>query len=108
MILEIADIRIKPESAAQFDAAIRHGVESVIAHAHGFRGYRVTRGIETPERFVLMIFWDTLEDHMVAFRGSAAFPQWRAIVGPHFAAPPAVEHFTLIAGREPAGGAHAG
>jgi len=104
MILEIADIRIKPESAPLFDDAIRTGVESVIAQASGFRGYRVTRGIESPERYLLMIYWDTLEDHTVGFRGSPAFQQWRAIVGPHFAAPPAVEHFTLRAGREPAGG----
>jgi hypothetical protein len=33
---------------------------------------------------------------MVGFRQSDAFPQWRAIVGPFFAAPPVVEHFDLI------------
>jgi hypothetical protein len=44
-----------------------------------------------------MIFWDTLENHTVEFRQSPAFQQWRAIVGGYFAAPPAVEHFTLLA-----------
>jgi hypothetical protein len=44
-----------------------------------------------------MIFWDTLEDHTVHFRQSPAFAQWRAIVGPFFAAPPVVEHFELLA-----------
>ncbi len=100
MIVEIADIRIKPESTSLFDEAIRRGVETVIAHAQGFRGYRVNRGIETPERYVLVIFWDTVEDHTGGFRGSAAFQQWRAIVGPHFAAPPSVEHFTMFAGAD--------
>ena len=47
------------------------------------------------ERFVLQIFWDTLEDHTVGFRESELFTQWRAIVGPFFAAPPQVEHFAL-------------
>ena len=69
----------------------------MIAKAKGFRGYKVNKGIETPERYVLMIFWDTVENHTVDFRRSAAFADWRAMVGPFFAAPPAVEHFTLLA-----------
>ena len=97
MILEIADIRIPPGKNAEFDAAIRHGVESVVSQAKGFKGYRVERGIESPERYVLMIHWDTLENHTVDFREGPLFPQWRAIVGPYFAAPPVVEHFDLVA-----------
>ncbi len=97
MILEIADFRIAPGKQAEFDAAIRRGVETVASKAAGFRGYKVNKGIETPERYVLMIYWDTLEDHTVGFRGGALFPQWRAIVGPFFAASPVVEHFTLLA-----------
>lgn len=96
MILELADIRIHPGRGTEFDAAIKRGVETVIAKAKGFRGYKVNRGVESPERYLLMIFWDTLENHTVDFRGSAAFADWRAIVGPFFATPPAVEHFTLL------------
>jgi len=97
MILELADIRIQPGKQAQFDAAIQKGVETVISKAKGFRGYKINKGIETPERYVLMIFWETLENHTVDFRESPAFQQWRALVGPFFAAPPAVEHFDLLA-----------
>ncbi|MBL8378445.1 MAG: antibiotic biosynthesis monooxygenase [Burkholderiales bacterium] len=96
MILELADIRIHPGRGAEFDAAIKKGVETVIAKARGFRGYKVNKGVESPERYLLMIFWDTLENHTVDFRGSPAFADWRAIVGPFFAAPPVMEHFTLL------------
>ena len=96
MILEIADIRIQPGRNAEFETAIRQGVEGVIATAQGFRGYKVNRSVETPEHYVLMIYWETLENHTVDFRQSPAFQDWRAIVGPFFAAPPHVEHFTLI------------
>ena len=96
MILEIADIRIPPGKQAEFDAAIQRGVETVISRALGFRGYKVNKGVESPERYILMIYWDTLENHTVDFRGGPLFPQWRAIVGPFFAAPPTVEHFTLV------------
>lgn len=97
MILELADIRIQPGKQQEFDAAIQHGIEQIISKAKGFRGYEVNKGIESPERYVLTIFWDTLENHTVDFRQSSAFQEWRAIVGPFFAGPPTVEHFTLLA-----------
>ena len=98
MILEIADIRIPPGKQAEFDAAVRRGIETVVSKAEGFRRYQVQKGIESPERYVLMIEWETLENHTVDFRGGPLFPQWRTIVGPYFASPPVVEHFTLAAG----------
>ena len=97
MILEIADIRIHTGQNAEFEAAIERGVGKVIAHAKGFHGFKVNRSMETPERYVLQIFWATLEDHTVGFRESPAFTEWRSIVGPFFAAPPQVEHFELVA-----------
>ena len=96
MILELADIRIAPGRQAEFDEAIQRGLTTVIARARGMRGWKVNRGIESPERYVLQIFWDTLEDHTVHFRGGPLFAEWRAIVGPFFAAPPVVEHFRLV------------
>jgi heme-degrading monooxygenase HmoA len=97
MILELADIRIQPGKQKEFDEAIERGVRTVASRAEGFRGYKVNKCIETPERYVLQIFWDTLEDHTVKFRGGLLFAEWRAIVGPYFAQPPMVEHFTLLA-----------
>ena len=97
MILEIADIRVTPGKGSEFDEAIQRGVETVVSKSKGFRGYKVNRGIESPDRYVLMIYWETLENHTVDFRAGPLFPQWRAIVGPFFAAPPAVEHFELVA-----------
>lgn len=97
MILEIAEIRIRPGQQAAFDEAIERGLRTVIARAEGMRGWKVNKGIESPERYVLQIFWDTLEAHTVTFREGPLFPQWRAIVGPFFAQPPVVEHFTLVA-----------
>jgi heme-degrading monooxygenase HmoA len=97
MILELADIRIKPGQQAAFDEAIQRGVSTVISKAKGFKGFSVHKGIESPERYVLQITWETLENHTVDFRESAAFADWRAIVGPFFAVPPTVEHFQLLA-----------
>ncbi len=97
MILELADIRIHPGQQAAFEEAIQRGVNTVIAKAKGFQGYKINKGLENPERYILQIFWDTLENHTVDFRESPAFADWRAIVGPFFAGPPSVEHFELLA-----------
>ena len=96
MILEIADIRISAGQNAAFEIAIQHGLATVASQAKGFKGAKVNRGIESPERYILQIFWDTLEDHTVGFRQGPLFAQWRAIVWPFFAAPPVVEHVDLV------------
>jgi heme-degrading monooxygenase HmoA len=97
MILEVADIRIDPARAPEFEVAIAHGVQTAIAPSKGYRSHQIQRSAESPGRYLLMIQWETLEDHTVGFRGGPAFAQWRAIVSPFFASPPVVEHFTLVA-----------
>jgi heme-degrading monooxygenase HmoA len=96
VILEIADIRIPAGQNAAFEEAIQRGIATVASRAQGFKGAKVNRGIENPERYVLQIFWETLEDHTIGFRQGPLFSQWRAIVGPFFAVPPVVEHFELV------------
>ena len=100
MVLELADIRIHPGQQAAFDEAIQRGLRTVISRAQGFQGFKVNKGIESPERYVLQIFWATLENHTVDFRQSPLFAEWRAIVGPFFASPPVVEHFDLVTKSE--------
>lgn len=97
MILEIADIRIQPGKNAEFEAAIERALRTVAARADGMQGYKVNKCMETSERYVLQIFWATLEAHTVGFRQGPLFAEWRAIIGPFFAQPPHVEHFTLVA-----------
>jgi heme-degrading monooxygenase HmoA len=96
VILEIADIRIPTGQNAAFEEAIQRGIATVASRAAGFKGAKVNRGIESPERYILQIFWETLEDHTIGFRQGPLFSQWRAIVGPYFATPPVVEHFELV------------
>jgi len=96
MILELADIAIHPGQNAAFEEAMGRGLRDVVSQSKGFQAYKVNRGIENSERYILQIFWDTVEDHTVGFRQADAFTQWRTIVGPYFAKPPVVEHFDLV------------
>lgn len=96
MILELADIRIQPGKQAEFDEAIQRGIAQTISKAKGYHGHKVQKGVEAPERYLLMVYWATLENHTVDFRESPAFTEWRGIVGPFFASAPHVEHFSLL------------
>ena len=96
MVLEIADIRIATGKNEAFEAAIEHGIATVVSRCTGYRAHQVHKGIESAERYVLMIWWDTLENHTVDFRQGPLFAEWRAIVGPFFSVPPSVEHFSLV------------
>ncbi|MDQ1295722.1 MAG: hypothetical protein QG608_3609 [Actinomycetota bacterium] len=92
MILERAQIDLVPGSEQEFESALDRA-RAVLEEARGFRSLRVARGIENPSRYLLLIEWETIEDHMVGFRESDLFVRWRQLIGPYFAAPPLVEHF---------------
>ena len=62
MILELADIRILPGQQAAFDKAIQSGLDTVIAKAKGFEGYKINKGIEKLESYILEILWAKVED----------------------------------------------
>ena len=91
MVLEVALFDITAGSEEAFAAAYTQA-RALVAASPGCRSVRMTGGIETPTRFVLLIEWDSIERHE-DFRSSERFPQWRALIGPHFATPPVVEHF---------------
>lgn len=98
MVIEIADIRVKPEDKAAFAEAIARAATTVLSKSDGYRGHSIYACQETPGRFVLKVEWQTLEAHTVGFRQSPAIAEWRGIIGPFFAQPPHVEHFDVVAG----------
>ncbi len=91
MVLEVADIRVREGAEADFIAAFE-GVREVLATTPGCRSVRMTHGIESPDRFVLLVEWDSVEAHEQNFRASDRFAQWRGAIGPFFAGAPHVEH----------------
>ena len=91
MILEIADIQVTPGAESAFSDAYR-GIREVLTSTPGCLSARMTRSIESPSRFVLLVEWESVAAHEENFRGSDRFDRWRAAVGGFFAAPPAIEH----------------
>ena len=97
MIMELALFSIRPGSELEFEAAFAAAIK-VLGGSRGDLAHDLRRSIEAPNRYALTVQWQTLEDHTVGFRGSPAFTQWRALIGPFFESPPVVEHFRAVAG----------
>lgn len=95
MVLEVALIDVQPGREDEFASAYARA-RSLVAETPGCRSVRMTRGIETPTRFVLLVEWDSVEAHTENFRASDRFPRWRAHIGPYFAQPPVVEHYSDV------------
>ena len=95
MVLEVAQIDVTPGQEEEFADAYRAARE-LVSTTPGCRSVRLTRGVESPSRFVLLVEWDTIEAHEKNFRESERFTAWRDQIGPYFGAPPVVEHFLDI------------
>lgn len=93
MILEIAQLQVRPGQAAQFEAAFAQA-KAIIASMKGYLGHDLQRCIENDHHYMLLVRWDTLEDHTVGFRQSEQYQTWRALLH-HFYDPfPTVLHYT--------------
>ncbi|MDI2127444.1 antibiotic biosynthesis monooxygenase family protein [Yinghuangia seranimata] len=92
-VLEHALLNVGPGREDAFLAAFAQA-RPLIAARKGFLDLRLERCVEHPSRFLLLVQWETLEDHTEGFRGSPEYQEWRALLH-HFYEPfPEVTHFT--------------
>ncbi|MFC3962736.1 antibiotic biosynthesis monooxygenase family protein [Nocardia jiangsuensis] len=97
MITEHALLPVRPGREAEFEAAFARA-RPLIAGSPGFRGLTLSRSAETPTTYLLLVLWDSIEQHTVGFRGSPEYAEWKALLH-HFYDPfPVVEHFRPVIG----------
>jgi heme-degrading monooxygenase HmoA len=95
MVLEHAVLDVVTGREADFEEAFA-AAKTIIAASPGFRSLQLMQCIEERNRYLLLVEWETLEDHTHGFRRSAAYQQWRELLH-HFYEPfPVVEHYTAL------------
>lgn len=95
MILEVAILDVRTGQEAQFEAAFKKAAP-IIASMHGYVSHQLQRCLEQRSRYILLVNWETLEDHTVGFRGSDAYQAWKKRLH-HFYDPfPRVEHYEAL------------
>jgi len=96
MILEVAILDVIPNQEPEFESAFVKA-SGIIAGMPGYISHQLQHCIEKPNRYILLVQWEKLEDHTVGFRGSEQYQEWRKLLH-HFYDPfPTVEHYELVA-----------
>jgi quinol monooxygenase YgiN len=91
MVTQIAEINIKEGANEAFEQGVAKAVP-IVMQAEGCHGISLNRSVEFPLRYRVMVRWESVDHHLVKFRASEGFAQWRALVGPYFDGIPSVEH----------------
>jgi heme-degrading monooxygenase HmoA len=98
MILEVAILDIRSGLTTEFEAAFQTAAP-IIADMPGYISHELQHCLENSQRYILLVQWESLEDHTIGFRQSPQYQQWRSLLH-HFYDPfPMVEHYTAVSDR---------
>ncbi|MPQ96653.1 antibiotic biosynthesis monooxygenase [Modestobacter sp. I12A-02628] len=95
MVIEHALLPVAIGRQPEFEAAFAQAVP-IISAMPGFRSLSLSRGIEREDTYLLLVEWETLEDHTEGFRGSAGYQRWRELLHGFYDPFPVVEHSTPV------------
>jgi heme-degrading monooxygenase HmoA len=99
MILEVAVLDVRAGESAPFELAFEEA-QQIIASMPGYQRHELRRCVEAAHRYLLLVWWDTLEDHTVGFRGSPEYQRWKTLLHRFYDPFPTVLHYTPLFGSE--------
>lgn len=94
MILEVAILDIIPDKTAEFEANFQKAQE-IISSMNGWMGHQLQKCLEVPNRYILLVRWQNVEDHAIGFRESNAYQEWKKLLHHLYSPFPVVEHYTM-------------
>lgn len=95
MILETAVLRVKPALDASFVGSFKEA-SAIISSMKGYIRHELQRCLEQDHQYLLLVWWETLEDHTIGFRQSEQYQQWRQLLHHYYEPFPVVEHYEQI------------
>ena len=99
MILEVAVLDVRAGESADFERAFDEA-QRIIASMPGYQRHELQRCLEVANRYLLLVWWNTLEDHTVGFPGSPEYQRWKALLHRFYDPFPTVEHYTRLFGSD--------
>jgi heme-degrading monooxygenase HmoA len=94
-VLEVAVLDVKPGMTVEFEAAFRTASKIIFARP-GYISHELQRCLERENRYILLVRWQTLEDHTIGFRQSPEYQEWRALLHQFYDPFPTIEHYKLV------------
>lgn len=93
MILEVAVLQIKKGMNSEFEQNLKKA-SLIISRMKGYINHQLKKCIEKENQYILLVNWETLEDHEIGFRKSEQYKEWKTLLH-HFYEPfPEVLHYS--------------
>jgi len=100
MILEVAVLNVLPEKTDEFEASFNIA-KDIISSMKGWLGIQLQQCLEVPSRYILLVKWETREDHTIGFRESDLYQEWKKLLHHYYSPFPVVEHYSLKIEKNP-------
>jgi heme-degrading monooxygenase HmoA len=95
MINEIALLKIRPGKSAAFEEAFIEA-QPIIESMKGYIQHELQQCLEQDDKYLLIVRWQTTEDHTTGFMESGKYKEWKKLLHPFYEQTPAVEHYKRI------------
>ncbi|MBE1553836.1 antibiotic biosynthesis monooxygenase family protein [Sporosarcina limicola] len=95
MILEAVMLQVKEGMETEYEEAFRDASE-IISSMKGYISHQLQRCMEVEGKYLLLVQWETLEDHTIGFRQSNEYQQWKKKLHHLYDPFPIVEHFEQV------------
>jgi heme-degrading monooxygenase HmoA len=92
MILEVAILNIKQGLSEAFETNFKIA-EKIISSMKGYISHQLKKCVEQENKYILLVNWETIEDHEIGFRESEEYQKWKALLHPFYEPFPKVEHY---------------
>ena len=92
MILEVAILHIKKGLSKDFEISFNEA-QKIIASKNGYVSHQLKKCVEKEDKYILLVNWNTIEDHEVGFRKSPEYQDWKALLHHYYEPFPIVEHY---------------
>lgn len=95
MVLEVAILDVRPGESGAFETAFREA-QQILSASTGYQRHELRRCVEAADRYLLLVWWDSLESHTEGFRQSEAYSRWRQLLHHYYEPFPTVEHYVAV------------
>ncbi|MDO5979615.1 antibiotic biosynthesis monooxygenase family protein [Flavivirga spongiicola] len=97
MILEVAILNIKKGLSEDYEKAFQEA-KSIISSMKGYISHELKKCVEQEDKYILLVNWETVEDHEIGFRKSKEYQEWKTLLHDFYEPFPIVEHYTIVDG----------
>lgn len=94
-VLEVAVLEVKQGQQSEFENVFS-AAQEIISSMDGYISHSLKKCIEHNNRYILLVNWQTLEDHTKGFRGSPQYQEWKRLLHDFYDPFPTVEHYRRV------------